>query len=754
LGQPLVIPIILRTLASTAGTITFDEEQKLPMLPDSSFLSTLDTGERQVITRFELVWWSGRKPRDINTVDILNASTLRKCLEHYRQEKKNSITIPVGSGAGLRSEKSSSNAGVRTFAGAETSSFAGTSSLPGTSSFADTSSVYSPVMYPLTSVNDAGCRKCANYRQLLSDVLQDVLKFQKFASLMSTSSENLLNIGIRRTSVFNLLHEQAIMKETSGIPPLAKAPTSHHISAVIQNATTEFNRLKDLPPSSYKWTWGKNLSEKDVLNLGRTGTDPGADAHSGYDISNLEGRPAGEYSSVNSTNFSTPLDDPPAKSSVMPYTRLRLPKHFSRVNYQMIYDPYERSNSSISPVVQVTDNTLSGTGTTSKPFSISMEEVLKSWQDDVSEGEVHLSTSQPLVSPPSNAPTSAQESQKILQMSEEWDGGDEADGFLAHTSASAPTPAPAPAPAAPPSNAPTSARHSQKILQMSEDWDGGDEADGFLAHPSASAPTPAPAPAPATAPAVQILPLVDIWETDSDDAHHADVSDKDLPASPQAPAGQSHHIHHVIDLWDSEDSENVLDRGQAHVPAPAQSSAPSLAQAPAVQSRNIHHIIDLWDSDDSEKDNHTGNDADVSDNDRNLLNPALQDAHHFVPASAPVSTKSSNADISHLVDAWVNECYIEENVPVSTQRMHSAQIPASVSNAIQTIADGWKDEDIEQEHSGDELASPLYVPLALGDVMSEDADVEEPPALPASDWQYGPDDFSFLQNDMFDLSDD
>jgi hypothetical protein len=37
----------------------------------------------------------------------------------------------VGSGAGLRSEKSSSNAGVRTFAGAETSSFAVTSSLAG-----------------------------------------------------------------------------------------------------------------------------------------------------------------------------------------------------------------------------------------------------------------------------------------------------------------------------------------------------------------------------------------------------------------------------------------------------------------------------------------------------------------------------------------------------------------------------------------------------------------------------------------------
>jgi hypothetical protein len=79
----------------------------------------------------------------------------------------------------------------------------------------------------------------------------------------------------------------------------------------------------------------------------------------------------------------------------------------------------------------------------------------------------------------------------------------------------------------------------------------------FLAHPSASAPTPAPA--------VQNLPLVNLWETDSDDAHHADVLDKDLanalaPASSQAPAGQSHHIHHVIDLWDSEDSENFWTR--------------------------------------------------------------------------------------------------------------------------------------------------------------------------------------------------
>ena len=322
LGMPMVIPIVIRTLT---GSLAFVEETILPF--NTCFLATLDSGEHQVINNYEFRWWSGRKPRDINTVEIMGGPTIKKCLIHYREEKAKGVFLPAGAGA---------------------SRFAGTKPDGETMATASAKPTFAR-SGQTANIKDAGsgCRNCTKYKQLLSDVLQDVLKFQNYASAMSTSSENLLNIGIRKASNFQLLHEAAILKETAGIPPPTKGKT-HQISAV---ASKELNRLKDLPPSSYKWTWGETLTEEEVLNLRRIGPHRGRVAHSGYDVSLPEGKPAGEYSEYSagpSASLHLQHDLPADASYIPPSTDLQLPEYFSRPDHRRIYNPFRFSNSSIT----------------------------------------------------------------------------------------------------------------------------------------------------------------------------------------------------------------------------------------------------------------------------------------------------------------------------------------------------------------------------------------------------------------------
>ena len=332
LGQAPVIPIILRTLASN---LALHEEKNLPLLPDPSILTTLDVGETEMITSYELEWWSGRKPRDLRKAEILCASTTKKCLVHFRKQKSKPLVLPAGAGAGFTLRKS------------DTAS--GTGTLPSTPSVPD--HISSPA-YDTNTPNSGtgtGCAKCPKYKQLLSDVLQDVLKFQDYASVMSTSSENIFNIGIRKASTFYLLHQAAILKETPDVT-VGKGKTSHRISSVTQNAILDENRLAELPESSYKWTWGETLTEDDVLKLRRIGTNPGGVPHSGYDISLPKGKLPGKFSEYEpgpSTHPSIEFEELPNETVFTPpATDLQFPKHFSRPEYRIQYNPYQNSKTS------------------------------------------------------------------------------------------------------------------------------------------------------------------------------------------------------------------------------------------------------------------------------------------------------------------------------------------------------------------------------------------------------------------------
>ncbi|KAF8814635.1 hypothetical protein BYT27DRAFT_7081820, partial [Phlegmacium glaucopus] len=307
-GHPIDIPIILRSLADSIGLL---HENALLLSFDANFLATLDIGahekdhKSQVVSDYEHCWWSGQKPRNLDTVKILDAPSLE--------------SSPM------------THAG----AGDNVSPHAGTNP-------------------------DGPCQKCDQYRDLLSQVLQDLVRFQNVSASMSMASQNKWKLGIRRASTFHLLHEAALCKETAGSPtPViwyefnlspALAPTAHYIAAVAKNAKSELNRLMDLPASSYKWTWGETLTEADVLALCRTGTRPGPGPHSGYDVSLVEGRMFGDYT-VDPPTVPTSHgqhDDVPAEASLAPPTTdLAIPTYFSRANW-LSYDPLGGAASSLA----------------------------------------------------------------------------------------------------------------------------------------------------------------------------------------------------------------------------------------------------------------------------------------------------------------------------------------------------------------------------------------------------------------------
>jgi len=308
-GYAASIPIIIRSLANSIAFVP--DEKYLPYRLDDSVLHTLDAGEHQQVRTYHLQWWSGPMRKDLENVEILGKLTMMKCLEHFNVEKSKATVLPAGTGAG----PSNATSGP---------------------------SISTP------EYNRKGCRSCTQYRQLLSDVLQDVIKFQTFADTMSSTTHNLLNVGIRRASTFNQLHEAAILKETERIPAPAKAKVAHRIAEVHRKASSDLKRLEELPVSSYKWTWGETLTEDDVLGLRRIGTRPGRVPHSGYDISLAEGRQGREDSEGANTVESSlgQHDEIPAEANIAPpSTDLHLPQYLSQADHRLVYNPFRLSNS-------------------------------------------------------------------------------------------------------------------------------------------------------------------------------------------------------------------------------------------------------------------------------------------------------------------------------------------------------------------------------------------------------------------------
>ena len=150
---------------------------------------------------------------------------------------------------------------------------------------------------------------------------------------MSTASENQWSIDMRRASTFNLLYEAAVVKE-GGPSTRPRGNKADRAKAVAERAREELKRMQELPPSSYKWTWGEQLTA-----LARSGTRPGK-AHSGYDISLRGGKISGENSLLPSlpTSHRHYVEVPDDVISLPPQTSLAGTQYFTSFRHRL-YDP-------------------------------------------------------------------------------------------------------------------------------------------------------------------------------------------------------------------------------------------------------------------------------------------------------------------------------------------------------------------------------------------------------------------------------
>ncbi|KAF8804423.1 hypothetical protein BYT27DRAFT_7025902, partial [Phlegmacium glaucopus] len=268
IGQTVDVPIIVRSLADSMAMLQQDD---LPIPFDPEFLMMLDIGAHEsdnksrVVEKYNRAWWNGRKPRSLAIAKILDHSCLPKCLHMHKIQLASTCRGEIVDCPQVPAKPTMPAA----LAGAGTDASAGQ------------------------------CQQCVLYRDILGDTLRDFLDVHRFSNTMSTASKNQWHLDMRRASTFNLLHEAAVIKESSTPASDELAQQVHGIntstSASLQQASIaevaeqELHRLRALPPTSHKWTWGESLTDAEVVALRRSGTRPAQASHSGYDISLREG---------------------------------------------------------------------------------------------------------------------------------------------------------------------------------------------------------------------------------------------------------------------------------------------------------------------------------------------------------------------------------------------------------------------------------------------------------------------------------
>lgn len=265
MGQILDLPIIIRSLADSMAMLNEDD---LPIKFHPEFLLTLDTGDQHSIaspvTKYERTWWNRRKPKSISSVPILDSSCIKEALKDYNDKL-----------ASIPSEKVTEKEPI-----------------PATT--LTTFNLDSDTLAGISTGTGVECQKCVDYKNILCDTLHDFVDMHKYFNIVTTSSRNQWYLDMRRASIFNELHDAAVLKETATTEtsvPTTSFPVSPTPASITSTAREELHRLRNLPISSYKWTWGINLTEADVLDMRRRGRNQPKTTQSGYDLSLTDDRP-------------------------------------------------------------------------------------------------------------------------------------------------------------------------------------------------------------------------------------------------------------------------------------------------------------------------------------------------------------------------------------------------------------------------------------------------------------------------------
>ena len=298
-------------------------------------MATLDIGvsEKPSISKYECAWWKGRQPTSLDTVECLNKVTLKICMDTHRSQL--AAYIPTEDDERFKLDtKRPVPATMLTTRAPTLPGAAGPSSNVGPA----------PNIGPGTPAGVGAdiCQKCVHYKFILSDTLNDIVDIHGFTNAMSTASKTQWKVDMRRASTFNLLYEAAVIKETDA--PSRPVPSSSTPAAFAKRAKEELIRLQGLPVSSYKWTWGATLTEKDVLSLNRSGTRPKNPVHSGYDISLKEGRQLGEDTHPSMPSSDGRYEDLPVEVYEKPPINLSANLPQLSIANRLYYDPLSIPN--------------------------------------------------------------------------------------------------------------------------------------------------------------------------------------------------------------------------------------------------------------------------------------------------------------------------------------------------------------------------------------------------------------------------
>jgi len=352
------VPILLRSLAVKFATLN---EHDLPVSVDIDFLMTLDTDIPsqnyycRLVDKYEYAWWMSRKePQSLDEVEILDKYSMAKCIQTHKEQIDGNVdgepdlfTLNIPSAKWSKSTESTPS-GTTTFSHMHSSN---ATPVPSVSHARPTIRAITATkrIPPTPAIQSVTCEKCLAYKNVLSNTILDVVNIQAYAKMMLTCSESQWNIDMRRASTFNQLHEAVVVKEVAGTSSTLPIPLD--VESVRDTAMQELERLKKLPPTSHKWTWGERLTESEVLNLRRSGTNPKMRVHSGYDASLRPGKPDGKDSSlptmpetleVEENTLAEDAPSPPDNNvrPIMEYEKIR----------NRVYDPLgKRSEPTIFP---------------------------------------------------------------------------------------------------------------------------------------------------------------------------------------------------------------------------------------------------------------------------------------------------------------------------------------------------------------------------------------------------------------------
>ena len=305
-GQVVEVPIVLRSLAASLAQVPRAE---LPIPFDLGFVAMLEVGTNveqfgRVVKAYEHSWWKAtRSPAEGR---YLNAQTLEQCLTRHRAQLLKSME---GDKVAAMEIHTIAPLQIRSMKGADSSRRADDLHRTDAPRHADT-----PCRADAPCCADAPCRadsprrpntpcpECEVYRSLAGDLLEELRGIKQFASGVRAAASNDLEVATRRTGGFYQLHEKVNLKEMSSESltvegtGLGTRPTrmSRRVSQI---AADDLERFRDMP-SSHKWTWGKALTEQDILGLQHVSKQR---EHTGYDTSLPLGLLPGEYSATHTT---------------------------------------------------------------------------------------------------------------------------------------------------------------------------------------------------------------------------------------------------------------------------------------------------------------------------------------------------------------------------------------------------------------------------------------------------------------------